>query len=407
MPFAYPEKFDRGMTKLSDVAKKVGVSTATASLVFNNRPGVNAKTRKRVLSAAAELGYVPNNVARSLAMNQSRTIGLIVTDIENPFFGSLTRHIDEHARRNRFSLLLALSGDDHALEDRIIETFIGECVDGIIVVPTQLVRTEFAAYERLRKRGIPFVFSTTYYPGYDADYVMTDLELGSYRLTRYLLELGHQDIVFLVGADRGAPICALRTRGFELAYAERGLVHDASRIVPCARPDFQSGYVESQRLLEGKRPDAVITINDLLALGAQKAFKEAGYSIPRDISLAGYDDVIFASISDLHFTTVRQDIPEIARLTVELIIERILGAAKKDVRALIPPELLVRDSTGAPWHRIGGIGAAPRTRASDADAPPPDSEWRPPESLCEPRENSQKRPRPTKPAKRSRSPAQG
>ena len=195
------------------MAQKAGVSTATASLVFNNRPGVNAKTRRKVLSAAAELGYVPNNVARSLATNKSQTIGLIVTDIENPFFGSLTRFIDEHARRNRFSLLLALSRDDPALEDRIIETFIGQCVDGIIVVPTQFARADFGWYETLRRRGLPFVFSTTYYPAFDGDCVMTDLDLGSYRLTRYLLELGHRDIVFLVGADRNAPSASSGSTG--------------------------------------------------------------------------------------------------------------------------------------------------------------------------------------------------
>ena len=193
------------MTKLSDVAQRAGVSTATASLVFNNRPGVNATTRRTVMRAAAELGYVPNNVARSLATNKSQTIGLIVTDIENPFFGCLTRYIDEQARRNRFSVLLALSRDDPELEDQIIKTFIGECVDGIIVVPTQFARREFSSYEILRKRGLPFVFSTTYYPGFDGDCVMADLELGSYRLTRYLLELGHRDIAFLAGADRNAP----------------------------------------------------------------------------------------------------------------------------------------------------------------------------------------------------------
>lgn len=347
------------MTKLSDVAQRAGVSTATASLVFNNRPGVNATTRRTVMRAAAELGYVPNNVARRLATNKSQTIGLIVTDIENPFFGCLTRYIDEQARRNRFSVLLALSRDDPELEDQIIKTFIGECVDGIIVVPTQFARREFSSYENLRKRGLPFVFSTTYYPGFDGDCVMADLELGSYRLTRYLLELGHRDIAFLAGADRNAPITKLRVNGCRRAHAERGLALDPARIVSCARPDFQSGYLEAQRLLGGTRPDAVMTINDLVALGAQKALKEAGCSIPKDISLAGYDDVIFASISDLHFTTVRQDIPEIARLSVELLIGRILGGTQKPVRTLIAPELMVRDSTAAPPQQTRSRGRTP------------------------------------------------
>jgi len=334
------------MHKLSDVAERAGVSTATASLVFNNRPGVSEKARTKVLGAAAELGYVPNKVARSLAMNKSDTLGLIVTDIENPFFGSLTRYIDEHARRHKFSLILAMSGDDPELENQIIDNFIRECVDGIIVVPTQLRRSEFKRYELLKERGIPVVFSTTFYPGLEGDYVMTDLALGSFRLTRYLLSLGHRDIVFLVSADREASISKIRIAGYERAYAESGVPLDPSRIVQCARPDFQSGYLAASRLIEGRLPDAVIAINDILALGAQKAFKERGYSIPRDVSLAGYDDVIFSSISDVPFTTVRQNIPEIARLSVELLVGRIRDISQAECQILVEPELMVRETTG-------------------------------------------------------------
>jgi LacI family transcriptional regulator len=340
------------MYKLSDVAEKAGVSIATASLVFNNRPGVNEKTRKKVLSAAADLGYVPNNIARSLAMNRSQTIGLIVTDIENPFFGSLTRYIDECTRKNKFSLILAMSCDDPGLENQIVENFISECVDGIIVVPAQLARTEFAIYETLRKRGIPVVFSTTYYPGFEGDYVMTDLAHGSYRLTKYLLDLGHRDIAFLAGADPEVPASRLRLSGYNRAHEEAMIPRDPARVIRCALPNFQSGYLESARLLEGgPPPDAVIAINDILALGAQKAFKERGYSIPRDISLAGYDDIIFSSISDVPFTTVRQNIPEIARLTVELMIGRILGLPQQQNHLLIAPELMVRETTGVPRRR--------------------------------------------------------
>jgi DNA-binding LacI/PurR family transcriptional regulator len=190
------------------------------------------------------------------------------------------------------------------------------------------------------------VFSTTYYPGFEGDCVMTDLALGSFRLTRYLLSLGHRDIVFLVSADKEAPISKLRISGYERAYAEAGLAADPSRIVQCARPDFQSGYRETARLLEARHPDAVIAINDILALGAQKACKEGGLSIPKEVSLAGYDDVIFSSISDIPFTTVRQNISEIARLSVELLVGRILDLSQAQSQILIDPELMVRETTG-------------------------------------------------------------
>lgn len=332
--------------KLVDVAEKASVSTATASLVFNDRPGVNKETRERVLRVAAELGYLPNNVARNLAMKSSSTLGLVITDIENPFFGSLTRYIDEYSHKQGYSLIISVSNDEPAEENRIIEGFIGDKVAGVLVVPTQVTRSEFNIYETLKKRHIPCVFSTTYYPRAEGDCVMTDLETGSYRLTKYLLELGHRAIYYLVSMDPEAPIRSLRLAGYRRAYEELGLELNPSWVIQCHKPDYQTGYRESLRLLGSKKPDAIIAINDVMALGARRAIRERGLAIPRDISIAGYDDHIYSVISDIPLTTVHQNIEEIARLSVELLILRIEGATQPSELRYIVPELMVRESTG-------------------------------------------------------------
>lgn len=332
--------------KLSHVAEKAGVSIATASLVFNDRPGVNKDTRERVLSAAAELGYLPNNVARSLALKSSRTIGLVITDIENPFFGSLTRYIDEYSHRKGYTLIISVSNDEPAEENRIIEGFIGDRVAGVLVVPTQVTRSEFKIYEILRKRRIPCVFSTSYYPRAKGEYVMTDLEAGSYRLTKYLLELGHRDISYLVSLDPEAPIRSLRLAGYRKAFEEKGLEPNPDWTVQCHKPDFHSGYSEAKALLATAKPDSIIAINDIMALGARKAIRESGLAIPRDISIAGYDDLIYSSISDIPLTTVHQNVEEIARLSVDMLMSRIEGEEPRDEHRLIGPELMVRESTG-------------------------------------------------------------
>jgi DNA-binding LacI/PurR family transcriptional regulator len=334
------------MVKLSDVAEQAGVSSATVSLVFNERPGVNAETREHVLAVAAKLGYVPNNVARNLAMKRSRTVGLVVTDIENPFFGSLTRYIDNYATKQGYTLILAVSNDEPREEDRIIGNFIGDRVAGVIVVPCQLHRTEFKIYDTLRKRGIPFVFSTTFYPGLPGDCVMTDLGLGSYRLTKYLLDLGHREIAHLVSTDREAPICKFRIAGYAKAFQEKGLEFDPSLIVACDKPDFHSGYLAARRLFGNRKPGALIAINDVLALGAKKAIREQGWSIPGDMSVAGYDDLIYSSIADIPLTSVRQNIEEIARLSMKMLVERIEGSAVDREPVLVMPDLMVRESTG-------------------------------------------------------------
>lgn len=334
------------MIKLSDVAQKADVSNATASMVFNGRPGVNAATRDRVLAAAAELGYLPNNVARNLAMKGSRSIGLAITDIENPFFGSLTRYINEHASLLGYTTLIALSNDQPKEEDRIIGNFVGDRVAGIIIVPVMCQRSDYQSYELLKRRNIPYVFATSFYLGLSSEYVMTDLELGSYRLTRYLLDLGHREIVHLVSADKSAPLCSLRLAGYERAFAEKGLTPDPSLIIRCEKPDFHSGYLATKNFLDTRQADALLAINDILALGAKKAIRERGLSIPDDLSVAGYDDLIFSSITDTPLTTVRQNIEQIAKLSVQRLVNKIDGSLSETSPLLIEPDLMVRESTG-------------------------------------------------------------
>ena len=310
------------MTKLKDVAKFAGVSEATASLVMNGRPGVNVKTREKVLAIAKQLAYTPNNIARGLAMRKTNTIGLVVTDIENPFFGNVTRCIDEETRTKGYNLILSVSNDDILLENEIIYNFIGKRVDGVIIIPTHMPRKDISYFEQLDKHEIPYVFSTTFYPGIKCDCVMTDLEEGSYQLTKYLIELGHRNIMFLASHYREVAISKLRIEGYTRAFKEAGLKFNEKLIVNCRRADFQSGYSTALEIFRLQKPDAVITINDIMALGAKRAVKESGCKIPDDVSIAGYDDVIFSSIYEIPLTTVRQNIAQICIETVNILIKK-------------------------------------------------------------------------------------
>ncbi|MDC7244817.1 MAG: LacI family DNA-binding transcriptional regulator [Sphaerochaetaceae bacterium] len=332
------------MVTLKDVAQKAGVSEATVSLVLNERPGVSPKTRAKVLALAHELGYSPNAVARSLAMNKTSTIGLVVTDIENPFYGSLVHFLSEHAQKQNYSLLIAASGDEIENEDSIINVFLSRQVDGIIIVPSQNVRTNYQIFKMLKKRDIPFVFAVSYYPEYGDAFVMTDYRAGSYKLTKYLLSLGHKKIVHLTGPNSEAPLNKERIRGYHEALDECGLA-DKSEIISCSKADFFSGYQEVKQLLSVEKPDAIISINDIMILGARKAISEAGYKVPKDISIAGYDDVSFASIIETPLTTVKQNIEEIARLSIDLVIKKIEDHTIVRSRLLVAPELILRDTT--------------------------------------------------------------
>jgi LacI family transcriptional regulator len=334
------------MTKLKDVARRARVSEATASLVLNRKKGVKPETRERVLTAAQALGYTPNSIARGLATRRTHSIGLVVTDIENPFFGSVTRFVDEAILARAYTLVLSVSNDDPDMERRIISYFIGKRVEGVIIVPT-ISRPESLPYvEDLERHGIPFVFSTVFHPGVEADCVMTDLRKGSYLLARYLLGLGHRRVLFLASNDRAAPVSRLRIEGLEKACREAGVPSDRLRVVECGRTNFSCGYSSTRAVLEEERPDAIIAINDIMALGAERAVRERGLRIPEDVSVCGYDDVIFSRIAEVPLTTVRQDVKRICEKTVDVLFSRITGKRTATAVHRIRPELVIRTSTG-------------------------------------------------------------
>ena len=312
-------------------------------------------TRQRVLAVAEEMGYSPNRIARSLAMRKTHTIGLVVTDIENPFFGSVTRFVDEYVRQTGYSLILSVSNDDPELENSILSTFISNRVEGVIIVPTLAFRRDFQPFKALQSHRIPVVFATAYYPGYAADCVMTDLEEGSYRLTRYLIQMGHRNIVLLATEDLKMGQSALRIAGYQKAFNEIGVRLGPEAVVRCKHPDFYNGYSKTREILRKGLPDAITAINDVLALGSRKALQEEGLEIPTDISVAGYDDVIFSSLSQSPLTTVRQAIPRICRESVNLLMDRIHGDRSPLRTVKIEPELIVRGSTGACRKRISPV----------------------------------------------------
>ncbi|MFP4302966.1 MAG: LacI family DNA-binding transcriptional regulator [Spirochaetaceae bacterium] len=348
------------MVKLKDVAQKAGVSEATASLVLNERPGVHRETRKKVFQAAEELGYTPNAIARNLATRRSRTIGLVVTDISNPFFGNLTKYVDQFVKERGYGLILSLSEDDLSKEDGILQDFVGKMVEGIIVVPT-LSRPprEAVAFDRLRRLSVPFVFASSYYLGVQAECVMGDLAGGSYLLTRHLLQAGRRRIRFLSVEELEVVPVAERLRGIRKAMEEWGVPVEDALVVPRPEPNYEAGYAGARELLRAGPPDAIMAMNDIMALGALRALLDEGCRVPDEVVVAGYDDLIYSQIAQVPLTTVRQNIEEIARRAVDRLFELMKGGSSDapETPILVQTELITRISTAAP-----GTGAGLPTR---------------------------------------------
>lgn len=330
---------------LKDIARETGLSQATVSLALAGSPLVSEKTGKRVQEAAERMGYVPNAAARNLVGRASDTVGLIVPDISNPYFGALAQEIDGSTRKFGCRLLIATSNDSHEIEKEIIDQFVSNRVKGVLIAPTNydVVHTEFI--RKLEKYDIKYLFVTSYYQNIKAPCVMTDLEKGSFDLVNYLLDLGHEDI-YMLGADRDIIPTYSRAEGYRRAYRAHGLEADEARFVNCISTTFERAYGATLQLLaDAANLDAIICINDIMALGTLRALLDKGIRVPQQVSVAGYDDVIFASVSAIPITTVRQDIKALGSLAVDTLFDMI-GRGWHDRRVMIEPELIVRRSTG-------------------------------------------------------------
>ena len=273
------------------------------------------------------------------------TIGLVCPDSENPFYGRLMKLISHYSDLWGYSLVLAVSNNNSEIEAKIIKRFLDRRVDGIIVLPLDISRNESEVFNTFLNNEIPFVFSVSYYEGFEKDCVLTDYAAGSYEMTKKLLLSGHREIWYLVTRDPEIPVSKLRLDGYKKAYAEQGLVCKPEWIIPCEYTDGEfSHYITKKMLNERHRPDAICTLHDYMANGVRKAVLDYGYRIPEDISLVGYDDSFIGLFFDNPIATVRQDMEQIAKETVRMLLKRINPdfSLNEPIQQLIKPELVLR-----------------------------------------------------------------
>lgn len=331
--------------RISDIARALGISEATVSLALNNKEVVSEKTRRRVHQAAEKMGYYPNAFAQGLAKKSSGMIGIVVPDITNPYYGALVKYCGERIREKKYNPIFAYSNDSRTLEEQVIEQFISERVEGVLIAPTNKERLREDYTKKLERYGIRYMFVTSYYHNVEAPYAMVNLESGSYQLIRYLLDMGHRDIYFLTSNPEMVPT-ATRISGYRRAFEEYGIPVSDEKFVECNAVTFDQALWMTEELVEsGKNIDAIVALNDMMALGALRALLNRGIRIPEEISLAGYDDVIFSNVSAIPLTTVKQDIFRLGREAVDILIKMIEGKQGND-RFMIEPELVVRRSTG-------------------------------------------------------------
>jgi len=323
---------------IKDVAALAGVSFATVSRVLDDRPEISSDTKERVRAACAELGYVPNAAARGLTGQATHTLGLVVPDVSNPYFSGMAAAIEQTAAARGYRVLLSNSLRDTEQELRAIENFLARQVDGILISP---ISPQSQARHRRLLGPLPCVYLGVNH-GEDCSYVMADNDAGAYAATRYLLELGHRDILFL-GGRPASRTRALRIQGFHRALAEAGL---EGRELPAPAGVTQMrqwSYEQALAMFSGPLPDAVFAFSDQLALKILEAAEVRGVRIPEDVSLLGYDNIPFAALPRIHLTTVSQHKFRQGKLAAERLLDKINGGGEITAD-LLEPELLVRST---------------------------------------------------------------
>lgn len=329
------------MPSIKEVAEKAGVSVATVSRVFSNRPHVREEVRDHVLDVAAQLGYRPNRVARNLRKQSTHVIGLLVSDVRNPFFVEIARAIEDVANSHQMSVFLCNTDENPEKEQRYLHTLIDELVAGIILVPTQ---EKVEKFDFLLESGIPIVTIDRSIQGAAIDSVVSDNLQSAYQITSHLIELGYERIGAVIGLQ-DSTTGRERLQGFKLAMIDHGLSINNDLIRLIDPTERASEPIVSGWLASASPPNAIFSGNSLITLGAINAIHQAGLSIPDDIALAGFDDANWMPHIGHGITVISQPIYEMGRTAAELLFRRMHEPEHAPREIVLKGKLIVRGST--------------------------------------------------------------
>lgn len=327
---------------LKDIAAEAGISTTAVSKVLNNKGGISKETEERVIEIANRLGYRPNFVAKSLKVNSTKTIGLVVSDSSHSFFGSVIKGAEEEAAKQGYNIILANTNRSRETEKNAINTLMEKRIDGLLLASSMLTQETDKAY--LDALGVPYVFMIRRSEDEGAPFVGNDNVRGAFDMVDYLIKTGSRQIHFL-NMDKDSTSSKDRLKGYKQALEAGGIAYDES-IVLNMRPEIEAGYTVMRNILErGETIKALFCGCDILGIGAMEAIFEKGLNIPGDVRVCGYDDIEFAAYLRRPLTTIRQPKEVIGVKAINLLLSRIQGDNKYPGVVILKSELVVRQST--------------------------------------------------------------
>lgn len=339
-----PSPSRRPSPTIRDVANHAGVSVGTVSNWLSGQRLVLPSTAARVQSAMAVLGYRPNGVARGLRSRRTRTVGLLIPDNANPFFAELAWHLEQACAASKLGLMLCNTGGLVDREESSMEMLLEQRVDGIVI---DSISSDDRVAQLAIDAGVPLVVLDREIHGVSADTVAVDSVLGGVLAAEHLLGLGHRRLACVLG-PRDVASSIDRLNGFLSVLNRVGIPAEQT---PTVWGEFraEAGYRAALSLLDdAPQVTAIFAADDLLALGVIRAAHDRGRTVPRDVSIVGFDDIALADVAVPRLTTVHQPLSELAARVVERLIARLSNPQSASSRALVTPTLAVRESTAIP-----------------------------------------------------------
>lgn len=333
------------LTTIKDIAKKADVSVATVSYVINNTRPVHPDKKKRILQAIEELNYVPNATARGLRAKKNQTIGLVISDIMNPFYPDLAKGCQDVAKDNGYTLMLYNTEDQVDQLIGVIKQVREGKIDGLILA--SLLNSDKELIKGLLETPYPIVLAHRKLDNINVDSVVADNFTGAYTATEHLAALGHKRIALIDGVNE-SPVSVERKNGYLKAMETESL----SKWVVNGKGKYQASYTNAYKLLQlpvEQRPTAIFATSDLMALGVIDAAKDLNLSVPKDVAVMGYDDLFIAASRSIELSTVRVPRYEIGKQAAQLLLNKMKNGtdftSSKAKNIILQTNLVVRKTS--------------------------------------------------------------
>ncbi|SKA79842.1 transcriptional regulator, LacI family [Caloramator quimbayensis] len=325
-----------------DIAKEAGVSIATVSRAMNNPEKLRKETKEKIEKAMKKLSYTPNALAQSLVSKSTRTLGVIIANINNPFYGEMVRAIEDRASDKGYTILLGNTDNKFEEEEKYIDIFLKKQVDGIIFAGGRRISEKYNRHLIKVAENIPVVLTNHILQNKNIYCVLSDEAKGTELLMNYLIEKGHREIAYINGyADSYASI--IKKENYLKILSKNSIPIVDELIIDSPSDDMRGGYRACEILLERGKFTALFAANDLMAIGAIRCLTARGYNVPSDIAVAGYDDIDLCNYVSPSLTSVTQNISELGSIAVDIMTD-VLECKEAGRLIFIEPKLVVRQS---------------------------------------------------------------